>query len=105
MGDKERKGTSREKSLEASSRSSEEFARGKAGECLAKASPNKNEISEEKEGKTADYESLGTVFFSRGEYDKAIEYFQKALALKIENWRQERRKIILQKFREFVSFC
>lgn len=34
-------------------------------------------------GEVSSYENLGTVFISLGEYDKAKEYLEKALAIKI----------------------
>ena len=35
----------------------------------------------DKEGEAADYENLGTVFRSVGQYTKAEEYLQKALVI------------------------
>ena len=37
-----------------------------------------------KEGEAADYGNLGTVFQSLGQYDKAKEYLEKALAIRIQ---------------------
>ena len=42
-------------------------------------------------GEAADYENLGTLFQSLGEYERAKEYTEKALANQKENWRQKGR--------------
>ena len=48
-----------------------------ARECLQKALVIKSEIGD-REGEATAYGNLGTVFHSLGQYDKAIEYLQKA---------------------------
>ena len=38
----------------------------------------------DKDGAATSYGNLGTVFISLGQYDKAVEYLEKALAIKIQ---------------------
>ena len=45
--------------------------------------PSRIQIGD-KQGEASSYGNLGTVFQSLGEYDKAKDYLEKALAIKIE---------------------
>ena len=54
--------------------------------------------------KHTSYGNLGTVFHSLGEYGKAQEYQEKALAISKRNWPQKRGSILLREPRNCVFF-
>ena len=59
-------------------------------EYMEKALKTRKEIGDTK-GEAADYGNLGALFHSLGEWEKAKEYTEKALAVKKGNWRQKGR--------------